>query len=155
MTVLSNKTDRFRRRLIVSEALTVAFLLLPLCILWFDPQADQIGQAQSFCPLKLLTGLPCPGCGIIKSQVFLYQGNFMESLRYHAFGIPVTLALWVAVGVMAYQWVGGVSLHFPRLYSMRLAIIIALLWGSYHLTRLVIFVSTHTLTQILQESVWT
>ena len=41
-----------------------------------------IETEQSLCPFKLLTGFPCPGCGITKSMIFLYEGDFLKSIYY-------------------------------------------------------------------------
>lgn len=34
---------------------------------------------QSLCPFKMLTGFPCPGCGITKSLVYLYEGDLQKA----------------------------------------------------------------------------
>lgn len=47
------------------------------------------------CPFRLLTGLPCPGCGMTRSVVALAHGDLHASLFYHPLGFVV-----VAVGVM-------------------------------------------------------
>ena len=38
------------------------------------------------CPVLKIFGLPCPGCGMTRSVKFLVTGDFLQSLRYHAFG---------------------------------------------------------------------
>lgn len=152
----SQKTfwNNFRWRQVMYMALTVAFLLLPLIILRLDPDVEHIEQEQSFCPHKFLTGLPCPGCGIIKSQIALYQGEFCQSTRYHAFGIPVTLGLYAAVIIILCQLLKGKPMKMKWLYNIRTAYAVAILWGGYHLVRLVCFISTHSFSQILHESIW-
>lgn len=73
---------------------------MPLLILLFDPGADHLQASQSFCPFKMLTGLPCPGCGMVKSMVSLYRGAWMESLEYHLFGPLMVLFSVCALVVM-------------------------------------------------------
>jgi hypothetical protein len=58
------------------------------------------------CPFRLLTGLPCPGCGMARSVVALAHGDLQGSLFYHPLGFVV-----VAVGVML---VAADSMHFLR-----------------------------------------
>lgn len=48
------------------------------------------------CPIRAATGIPCPGCGLTTSAVQFLQGNFVESLRTHAF-VPV---FFLAFGLM-------------------------------------------------------
>jgi len=43
------------------------------------------------CSFKNLTGLPCPGCGLMRSIVAAMHGNFRASLMYHRLGL-LTLA---------------------------------------------------------------
>ena len=51
------------------------------------------------CPFRLATGLPCPGCGLVRSWVALAHGDVQTALSRHAFG-PLLFGLAV-VGVIA------------------------------------------------------
>jgi hypothetical protein len=55
-------------------------------------------QAQIFgylipplCPFKRITTLDCPGCGLTRAFIMALHGQFLESYRFHLWGIPVTL----------------------------------------------------------------
>ena len=37
----------------------------------------------SLCPIKALTGLNCPGCGITRMFVALFHGNIYQAFRYN------------------------------------------------------------------------
>ena len=37
----------------------------------------------SLCPIKALTGLNCPGCGITRMFVALFYGNIYQAFRYN------------------------------------------------------------------------
>lgn len=43
----------------------------------------------AFCPMVILTGLPCPGCGMTRSLFFLITGRIRQSIWMHPMGIPV------------------------------------------------------------------
>ncbi len=43
-----------------------------------------------FCPMKILTGLPCPGCGMTRAVFLMLIGHFAESFAMH----PLALA-WI------------------------------------------------------------
>ncbi|MBL0258363.1 MAG: DUF2752 domain-containing protein [Bacteroidetes bacterium] len=62
-------------------------LLIPAIILLLNPHLE---GDQSLCPFKMLTGFPCPGCGLTKSMVFFYEGDWNKSLSYHIFGPAFT-----------------------------------------------------------------
>ena len=43
------------------------------------------------CLFRMLTGFPCPGCGLTHAAIALLRGQFHESARYHLFLIPSLL----------------------------------------------------------------
>ena len=68
----------------IRKILGIAGALLTLVIPYFimlQNDNRHIETEQSLCPFKLLTGFPCPGCGITKSLVFLYEGDFFKSIQ--------------------------------------------------------------------------
>jgi hypothetical protein len=44
----------------------------------FFNHGNHLETAQSLCPFKMLTGFPCPGCGITKSMVYFYEGDIVK-----------------------------------------------------------------------------
>ncbi len=44
---------------------------------------------RAFCPMVIVTGLPCPGCGITRSLCYLLTGQVAESIHMHPMGIVV------------------------------------------------------------------
>ena len=113
-----------------------------------------IESEQSFCPLKMLSGFPCPGCGITKAIIFFYEGALLKSLSYHVLGPVLPIACVFAIMVLSTELVTQKNYFSSILYSKKLAYILAVLFGLYHLIRLVIFISTHSVQQILNESIW-
>lgn len=128
-------------------------LAIPYFILLGDEQ-EQIERAQSLCPFKMATGFPCPGCGITKSLIFLYKGDLVKSLSYHVFGPLTVLACTIAVLVLTVEIVTKREYFTKILFNKRLAYALAAALAAYHFTRLVLFISTNSLEDILRESVW-
>ena len=58
----------------------------------------------SFCPFKVLTGLPCPGCGLTRSSVAFLHGDPTTSLFYHPLGAPIVIAAVVVGLIDAWVW---------------------------------------------------
>ena len=77
---------------IIIGLLLIAFLLL---LLWIDP-AESVWVPK--CPVKLLTGLDCPGCGGQRAVHAFLQGDFIGALHYNWFllyAVPYLLVLVV------------------------------------------------------------
>lgn len=47
------------------------------------------------CPSRELLGLPCPGCGLTRSILLIFQGRFGESWRLQPFGYA-----WLALAAV-------------------------------------------------------
>ncbi len=50
------------------------------------------------CPLKLLTGLDCPGCGMLRATHDLTHGNIVGALDHNVLMVllvPLVAVLWV------------------------------------------------------------
>lgn len=40
---------------------------------------------QEVCPMLLLTGIPCPGCGLTRAGILLMRGHFAQAFQMHPF----------------------------------------------------------------------
>ncbi len=65
--------------------------LLGSCVL--SPEQSHAGPV--LCPFRLLTSLPCPGCGLTRSFVAMGHGDLREAFHQHAFG-PLFYAIFAA-----------------------------------------------------------
>jgi len=86
------------RRAPVSSAEVVAAggLLALATACFLSPQ--HIADGPVICPFRRLTGLPCPGCGLTRSFVYLVHGWWRDALLANPFG-PVLVALVLALSV--------------------------------------------------------
>lgn len=109
---------------------------------------------QSLCPFKMLTGFPCPGCGITKSLVYLYEGDLYKSFSYHLFGPFAFLFCIVTVVVLSIELVKGNDYFNHFFYNRRLAYGLGFVLVSYHLVRVVNFIFSNNIDDILHQSVW-
>lgn len=46
---------------------------------------------------KLITGLPCPGCGMGRASLELIKGNLISSWVYNVLCIPFTIAVLISL----------------------------------------------------------
>lgn len=131
-------------------AIFAATLVVPLLILLFNPTFE---SSQSVCPVKALTGFPCPGCGITKSIIFFYKGEILTSLSYHLLGIPAVIfaALSLAIVLLFKETPSAIK---KIIFNKQLGFAFALFLVVYHSIRLVLFVSAHNMDEILKESIW-
>lgn len=49
------------------------------------------------CPFKSFTGIDCPGCGIQRSIIAIFQGNFFSSIKIY----PATIPIFALLGLTA------------------------------------------------------
>ena len=57
--------------------------------------ASGVGEGLVLCPVRLLTGHRCPGCGMGHAVAAAMRGDFAASFHLHPLGIPL-LAVWTA-----------------------------------------------------------
>ena len=54
------------------------------------------------CPLRALTGIPCPTCFLTRATTEALHGDLNSSVQWHAFG-PVVAAMLIVWSVLAIQ----------------------------------------------------
>lgn len=59
--------------------------------------ADALAGGPTLCPFRLLTGLPCPLCGLTRSWVATMHGDLLTALQLNPFGPPAVALAAVAV----------------------------------------------------------
>lgn len=89
---------RFRR------LAAAAWLLLALIAAFAGPgtRAWAFLEGLPACLFRLLTGIPCPGCGMAHALVYALRGQWASSWRHHPLGLPLLL-VWTAW--LALPWI--------------------------------------------------
>ena len=147
---INNTQTRRKIYGIIGAAIT---LIVP-CFLMLHNHNDHLEPEQSLCPFKMLTGFPCPGCGITKSLVYFYQGDLYKSISYHILGPFVIAFCAVTIVVLTTELITKKEYFNALLYNRKLAYGLAIFLGVYHLIRLILFVRNNSFDDILHQSIW-
>ncbi|MFB9064167.1 DUF2752 domain-containing protein [Flavobacterium branchiarum] len=131
----------------------VITLMVPF-FLMLNNHNDHLETDQSFCPFKMLTGFPCPGCGITKSLVYFYQGDLYKSVSYHILGPFVIAFCWVTIIVLVTELITKKEYFNTLLYNKKLAYGLGIFLAIYHFIRIIFFVNNNSFDSILQQSIW-
>ena len=128
-------------------------LVVPYFLL-LNNSSHHLETDQSLCPFKLLTGFPCPGCGITKSLVFFYEGDIHKSFSYHILGPFVIAFALLTIIVLSAELVTKKEYFTKWLYSRKLAYALAIFLGLYHFIRLIYFIQANSWDSIIHQSIW-
>jgi Protein of unknown function (DUF2752) len=74
----------------------LGFSCTPLLGTYFYHQGYRVGFF--VCPIRYLTGIPCPTCGMTRSFMAIAQGNLFQALAENLFG-PLLFVSFVIVAV--------------------------------------------------------
>jgi hypothetical protein len=144
------KNNQFKIYGIIGAFIT---LMVPFFLIFFN-QSDHLETDQSLCPLKMLSGFPCPGCGITKSLVCFYEGDIQKSLYYNIFG-PVVIAFCLAsIVVLTTELITKKEYFNQLLFNKKMGYGLAVFLGTYHFIRIIYFINTNSIDAILHQSIW-
>lgn len=90
------------------------------------------------CSFRLMTGLPCPGCGLTRAVALLMHGQLGASLAMHPFGIAAVGLALLQIPPRAVRAAGSVSpwtFRWDRLWAYAL-VTTAVLMVSWWVVRL-------------------
>jgi hypothetical protein len=122
--------------------------------LMLNDKDDQLKNDQSLCPIKMVTGFPCPSCGITKSIVYFYKDNVSESIAYHILGPATVVFCFLIIVLLSVELITKKEYFNKYIYSRKLGYGLAISIGLYHVIRLVYFITEHSFQEILKESIW-
>jgi len=116
------------RLLLVSAA---AFMVAALQYL--PVRADgSIGGVGDICPFRHLTGLPCPLCGMTRSVLCFFQGDWHAAFLWHPLGPSIGIS--IIIGFLA-MVIPGINIRHlaaklpQRLCGVALIILVAGCWA--------------------------
>jgi hypothetical protein len=88
---------------LLALGLLAGVLLLPL--LAFD-RVTEPGPLV-LCPLRAVTGIPCPSCGLTRALAHLERGHWAEAVRFHPFAPLVFLLVLALVLMLIFELASG------------------------------------------------
>lgn len=71
------------------------------------------------CPMRIVTGLPCPACGTTRSLIELARGNVKNALWYQPF-LPFVLMFFVEM--FRKRYILAKKIEFPAKYAIIIVI---------------------------------
>jgi len=102
----------------------------------------------------MLTGFPCPGCGITKSLVYFYEGDLQKSLYYHILG-PFVVAFCIAtIMVLSAELITKKEYFNKLLFNKKLGYGLGIFLAGYYLIRIIYFIKNNSIDAILHQSIW-
>ena len=153
MTLINFTINPKSQRKIIGILAAILTLLFPLFLLFLNHD-NHLETAQSLCPFKMLTGFPCPGCGITKSMGYCYEGDIIKSLYYHILGPFVIVFCIATITVLTIELITKKEYFSTIIYNKKIAYGLAIFLGVYHLLRIIYFVNTNSFDEILKQSIW-
>jgi len=101
------------------------------------------------CPLALIAGLPCPGCGLTRAFCYATHGHFPEAFGFHPLW-PLLLAYFAFLWV--YQVSEAVRGTPPKLPTHRIATVAIVVLLVFWALRLVWFFSHDGLATMAHDN---
>ena len=100
-----------------------------------EPASIESGPV--LCPFRLLTGLPCPGCGLTRSWVYLVHGQWSDGLAANPFGALALVAVVAFVTAVAVAAIRRAPLpDVGRVLTSRALVAVGVVWIGYGVGRL-------------------
>ena len=79
-------TEGFKREIKNTlPAIAIIAIAVVICTILFD----------GFCLFRLMSGIPCPGCGLTRAAILLLKGHAAESFNMHPMLIPFLFILLI------------------------------------------------------------
>lgn len=95
----------------------VALLLAGLYSAWSGAAPEEL--AFVLCPFRLVTDIPCPGCGMTRSSIALARGDFAAAWKHHPFAYGlVALAVGGALFPAAQRRAWGALPNWLRSFTV-------------------------------------
>lgn len=112
------------------------------------------------CTIRMLTGIPCPGCGMTRAFLLVSQGKIYEATMMHPFWIPIII-LAVIFPVLRYGFSDSVIVgKITKLLKTLIAVTI-LLFIIFYIYRMIVYFpdiepmkyDSHNIMNMLHEKI--
>ena len=82
--------------------------LVALALIAFSPLAPELAATTPACPVKSISGLPCPTCGSTRGSLALLDGRILDALAFNPLVMSSGIA-FVIGGLLAPLWAWKIS----------------------------------------------
>ncbi len=91
-----------------------------------------LNELPHFCLFQKIFGIPCPGCGIIRSIIAISKLDIISSWEYNPVGIFIMLFIFIQISLrifaMTFKNIGGSIWSLSRISSNLIVISLLLVW---------------------------
>ena len=95
-----------------------------------------IDDGPVLCPVRRLTGIECPACGLTRAWVHLVHGDLAASVAANPFGVVLVVGLLVLLALVARaRLVGAAAPVVEVLVRRPVVLVVAALWAAWGLAR--------------------
>jgi len=108
-----------------------AIVWLPVLLAALRLYAPFAGAGPVVCALRIVGGVPCPGCGMTRALGEMLSGRIGASWRYHPLALPILASLvvvWIYGVLAVYRPVRSVSPSFVLAVLIPSASVFLLVW---------------------------
>lgn len=119
------------------RSVILGFCSSPIVGTYFYHQGNRITFL--VCPLRYLTGIPCPACGMTRSFIAIVRGDWSKALTEHLFGPMLFAGFLIATIHIAIELFTGYKLtaSYSQALTNRKTLILSIVTVvSYYLLRL-------------------
>ncbi len=91
------------------------------------------------CPIRHLTGIPCPTCGMTRSFMAIARGDWQQAISMHLFGPILFLAFLVAILHIGFELATNRRLggwHLRMIGDRRIQVLGLVFYAGYYLLRI-------------------
>jgi hypothetical protein len=148
----SRNSDSLERRAVWMRCVVATAASIVLAASWIYAPWSQSGPV--LCPLRLLTGIPCPSCGLTRSFCAAAHGDFSAAFGFHVIGPILFAATAIAIPLCILEVVRGRRFEGAHrvLFSSRVAWFEAGVFVAYHLWRLIAQIADGELARSMKTS---
>lgn len=107
--------------------------------------ADHIEDGPVICPFRLITGLPCPGCGLTRSWVYATHGDWAAALGANPFGVVLIGMVALSLGVLLRRRLRAGApgesdsrLDWNQIVKRPWSVVILLAWSCFAVVRMIL-----------------